>query len=132
MTFVAHDGLIYRLSVLSLSSSATKYRGRGRAFAHSFRPLNQEGLYSLAVTRLRIARALQSETLQALSIRTHNELELVFTGVMNNLYASTNLQKGTPVKIGLAEPYLPKPKEEPELDEVEAKPEDSEKPAQSP
>jgi predicted Zn-dependent protease len=114
MTFVAHEGLVYRLSVLSLSSSVSKYRGRGRAFAHSFRPLDEEGLYSLVVTRLRIARALPNETLQALSIRTHNDLELVFTGVMNNLYASTTLKKGTPVKIGLPEPYLPKPKEDPE------------------
>jgi predicted Zn-dependent protease len=114
MTFVAHEGLVYRLSMLSLSSSVSKYRGRGRAFAHSFRPLDEEGLYSLVVTRLRIARALPNETLQALSIRTHNDLELVFTGVMNNLYASTTLKKGTPVKIGLPEPYLPKPKEDPE------------------
>jgi predicted Zn-dependent protease len=122
MTFVAYDGLIYRLSVLSLSSSSTKYRGRGRVFAHGFRPLDRVGLYSLTVTRLRIARALRNETLQALSLRTHNELELVFTGVMNNLYASTNLKKGTPVKIGLVEPYLPKPKEKAEQD---GEPEDS-------
>jgi predicted Zn-dependent protease len=113
MTFVSHEGLIYRLSILSLSSSATKYRGRGRAFAHSFRPLDEAGLHSLTVTRLRIARALRNETLQALSIRTHNELEVVFTGVMNDLFASTTLQKGRPVKIGLAEPYLPKPRDEP-------------------
>lgn len=112
MTFVAHEGLIYRLSVVSVSTSAAKYRGRGRAFAHSFRPLDEEGIYSLKVTRLRIARALPNETLQALCLRTHNDLEVVFTGVMNNLYASTTLEKGTPVKIGLAEPYLPSPKEE--------------------
>ena len=33
MTFVAHEGLVYRLSVISLSSAASKYRGRARAFA---------------------------------------------------------------------------------------------------
>jgi predicted Zn-dependent protease len=112
MTFVAHGGLVYRLSIISLSSAASKYRGRGRAFAHSFRPLDDEGAYSLKITRLRIARALENETLEALSTRTHNELELVYTGVMNDLYASTSLAKGTPVKIGLAEPYIPEPMEE--------------------
>ncbi len=71
---------------------------------------------SQKVTRLRIARARENETLQALSARTHNELELVFTGIMNDLYAQSILSKGTRIKIGLAEPYLPEPKEEPEAD----------------
>jgi predicted Zn-dependent protease len=112
MTFVAHEGLIFRLSVVSYSSRDAKYRGRGRAFAHSFRALDEAGIYSLMVTRLRIARALPNETLQALSERTHNDLEVVFTGVMNDLYASTTLTKGALIKIGLDEPYLPNPKEE--------------------
>jgi predicted Zn-dependent protease len=121
MTFVAHEGLIYRLSVLSLASAASRYRGRARAFAHSFRPLDDAGAHSLEVTRLRIARALESETLEALSLRTHNELELVYTGIMNDLFADTKLARGTPVKIGLAEPYIPKPKEQkPEEENEEA------------
>lgn len=113
MTFVTHGGFIYRLTVLSNSTSDFKYRGRGRAFAHSFRALDESGLYSLNVTRLRIARALQDETLQALSARTHNELELVLTGVMNDLYATTTLPKGRLVKIGLVEPFLPAAKQDP-------------------
>jgi predicted Zn-dependent protease len=119
MTFVAHEGLIYRLSLLSLSNAADKYRGRARAFAHSFRPLDGEGVYSLQVTRLRIARALENETLTDLDLRTRNEIELVYTGVMNDLYATSALAKGTPVKIGLAEPYLPIPKTESESDSGE-------------
>jgi hypothetical protein len=43
-----------------------------------------------------------------LSLRTHNDVELVYTGVMNDVYADTPLPKGTPIKIGLAEPYIPK------------------------
>jgi predicted Zn-dependent protease len=112
MTFVAFEGLVYRLSVLSLSGAATsKYRGRAHAFAHSFRPLDHEGLYSLQVVRLRIARALEDETLQELSARTKNVLDVVYTGVMNDLYATNTLARGTPVKIGLAEPYIPTPRE---------------------
>ncbi len=63
------------------------------------------------MTRLRIARALEGETLQQLSERTRNELEVVFTGVLNGLYASTPLAHRTPIKIGIAEPYLPRPRE---------------------
>jgi len=110
MTFVAHEGLIYRLSVLSIASAESRYRGRARAFAHSFRPLDHAAVHSLDVIRLRIARARENETLQALSLRTHNDLELVYTGVMNDLYAETSLAKGTPVKIGLAEPTYRNPK----------------------
>jgi hypothetical protein len=78
----------------------------------SFRPLDSDGIYSLEVTRLRIARALQDETLEQLSNRTHNDLELGYTGVLNDLFASTQLAKGQVIKIGLGEPYFPKPKKE--------------------
>ncbi|HKK52573.1 MAG TPA: M48 family metalloprotease [Myxococcota bacterium] len=107
MTFVEHGGLVYRLSLLSRSGRADVYRGRAHAFAHSFRPLDEEAARSLEVTRLRVARALERETLEQLSARTRNALELVYTGVLNDLFASTTLSKGTPVKIGLREPYIP-------------------------
>jgi len=111
MTFVRHEALVYRLTMLSASGSNPRYRGRARAFAHSFRPLDDEGARSLRVTRLRVARALESETLQELSLRTRNELELVFTGILNGIYASTPLARREAVKIGIAEPYLPQPLE---------------------
>ncbi len=112
MTFVAYEDLAYRLTVLSLPRAAGSYRGRARAFAKSFRPLDEAATYSLEVTRLRLARALPNETLDALSTRTQNELEIAFTGVMNAAYPSTRLRKGQLIKIGLPEPYLPKPREE--------------------
>ena len=117
MTFVAYDGLVYRLQVLSLDAS--RYRGRARAFAHSFRPLDEEGARSLRVTRLRVALSLEDETLQELSERTRNELEVVFTGVLNGIYASTPLPRRTPIKIGIAEPYLPREGREDEAPGVE-------------
>ena len=102
MTFVRHGDLVYRLTVLSIADSGARYRGRGRAFAHSFRPIEDDSIYSLKVTRLRIARALENETIQELSERTRNELEVVYTGVLNGLYASTPLAHRTPIKIGIA------------------------------
>ena len=113
ITFVLYDGLVYRLTLLTIGDAASRYRGRIRAFAHSFRPLDEDGVHSLTVTRLRIARSLENETLQALSARTRNELEVVFTGVLNGIYASTPLGYRTPIKIGIVEPYLPRPVERP-------------------
>ena len=112
MTFVAYDDVVYRLALTSISGSALKYRGRATALAMSFRPLDEAAVRSLEVTRLRIARSIDNETLQSLSDRTRNELELGYTGVLNGIFASTELVRGTPIKIGIAEPYLPKPREE--------------------
>ena len=111
MTFVRHEKLIYRLTLLTIAGVESQYRGRGLTFARSFRPLDEEGMHSLKVVRLRIARALENETLQSLSERTRNALELVYTGVLNGIYASTPLAKRTPIKIGISEPYLPEPRE---------------------
>jgi predicted Zn-dependent protease len=112
MAFIEYEGLVFRLTLLSASGAEGKYRGRAHAFAQSFRPLDDEGVYSLEVMRLRIARALDSETLQQLSNRTHNDLELVYTGVLNDLFASSELTRGQKVKIGLNEPYFPSPRDE--------------------
>ena len=117
MTFVAYEGMVYRLALTSIAGSALKYRGRATAFAMSFRALDEAGAHSLKVTRLRVARALENETLQALSDRTRNELELGYTGVLNGIFASTELPRGTPIKIGIAEPYLPHPRKLAEPDE---------------
>ena len=111
ITFVRHADLVFRLTILSVSEPVLNFRGRARAFAHSFRPLDDDGVRSLKVTRLRVARSLEGETIQELSIRTRNELELVFTGVLNGLYATTPLPRRTPIKIGIAEPYIPKAEE---------------------
>ncbi|HPG25186.1 MAG: M48 family metalloprotease [Spirochaetaceae bacterium] len=113
MTFVAHEGLVFRLSMLSIAGVAGDYRGRARAFAQSFRPLDDESAHALSVVRLRIARALGNESLEALSERTHNALEVVYTGLMNGLYADSVPPRGTPIKIGLEEPYVPAPRPDP-------------------
>lgn len=111
MTFIAYDGVVYRLALTSIAGSAAKYRGRATAFAMSFRPLDEEAAHSLEVTRLRIARAFERETLAALSTRTRNALELGYTSVLNGVFASTELTRGMPIKIGIAEPYIPRPRE---------------------
>lgn len=118
MTFVAHDGMVYRLALTSFAGSALKYRGRATAFAMSFRPIDDATAHSLSVTRLRVARALEDETLADLSARTRNALELGYTGVLNGIFPSTRLDRGEPIKIGIPEPYLPRPREERKPDEA--------------
>jgi predicted Zn-dependent protease len=130
MTFLRHEGLIYRLSMLTQGTSRDRYRGRARAFARSFRPLDEEGKHSLRVTRLRIARAQENETLQALCERTRNELEVVFTGVLNGRFADSELSRREPIKIGIAEPYIPRAEREAEAGGPDGEP--SEKPVGPP
>jgi len=107
MAFVAHDGLVFRLSLVSLPGAARRYQGRANAFIQSFRPLDRATQSSFDVIRLRIAHALENETLEQLSARTNNTLELVYTGVLNDTFASTPMARGTPIKVGVAEPYVP-------------------------
>ena len=117
MAFVEYGEVTFRLSMLSLAGAESKYRGRANAFLQSFRPLDEAGTYSLEVTRLRVARALANETLAQLSTRTRNDLEIVYTGVLNDVFPETQLKKGQTIKIGLSEPYFPKPREEPQAAE---------------
>lgn len=112
--FIEHEDIIFRLMLLSANGTEPRYRGRTHAFMKSFRTLDEAGQYSLEITRVRVAYARENETLQQLSERTKNDLELVFTGVLNDLFADTKLRKGQPVKIGLKEPYFPKAREEEE------------------
>ena len=112
MAFIQHDDLVFQLAFKTPNGGQSKYRGRANAFIKSFRPLDEEGVYSLQVTRLRTARARDKETLAELSARTRNDLELGYTGVLNDLFPNSILTKGQPIKIGLKEPYFPKPPEE--------------------
>ena len=119
LAFIEYGDLIFQLAMKSSPGAAPRYRGRANAFIQSFRPLDSKGIYSLEVTRLRVARARAGETLAQLSARTRNALELSFTGVLNDVFPSTPLERGQPIKIGLAEPYIPKPEEPAEKDEKE-------------
>jgi predicted Zn-dependent protease len=105
ITWVAHDGRVYRLVTGNEPGSLRKYQGLFRKFAHSFRPLTPEDRLEITELRLRIAHARPGETLEALCERTGNEWSPFHTAVANGLQVGAALPGGTPVKIALREPY---------------------------
>ena len=108
MTFVAYQGLIFRIDTVARTSEVGKFEGRGRATVRSFRPLTQEEKDAFHITRLHTVTALPGETLESLSARSGNALPLGTTAVLNDLFLNSRLEEGQLVKIGLSEPYVPR------------------------
>ena len=109
ITWIAHEGRIYRLIAGMEPGAARKYKGLFRRFAHSFRPLTEEERATLTELRLRIATAFEGETLTELSARTGNEWDLTFTAVINDLFVPDLLEAGQRLKIAVREPYTRDP-----------------------
>jgi predicted Zn-dependent protease len=109
ITWVAHQGTIYRLVAGMEPGTLRKYRGLFRKFAHSFRPLSPADEQEISELRLRTLRALPGESLAALSARSRNEWDLVYTAVVNDLQVGAPLPPGYRVKVAVREPYRPSP-----------------------
>ena len=88
-----------------------KYRALFRRFAHGFRPLSDEERDSVRELRLRSVRALEGESLAALSTRSGNQWDLLYTAVANGLQVDTRLEEGQRIKIARLERYEPEPPE---------------------
>jgi predicted Zn-dependent protease len=109
ITWVAHEGRIYRLIGGMSGGQLKKYEGLFRKFAQSFRPLSSEEASTIEDLRLRSVRAREGETLAALSSRVNNQWDLTFTSVVNNLFTHDVLAEGQRVKVAVKERYEPEP-----------------------
>jgi predicted Zn-dependent protease len=108
MTFLAYRGTIFRIDTIARAADVAKYEGRGRAVVRSFRPLTAEEKALFKITRLHVVEALGGESLQELSARTKNALPAGVTAILNDVFIDSRLKAGQLVKIGLAEPYVPR------------------------
>ena len=107
ITWVAYENRIYQLICGMRGGQLAKYQGLFRKFAQSFRPLTAEEASSIEELRVRSARALPGETLTELSARTHNQWDLTFTSVANDVFAHDALAPGQRIKIAVKERYQP-------------------------
>lgn len=105
LTWIAHEGSVYRLSAAAPAPFASSYFGRARAMARSFRAITPEERAAVQVQRLRIVPALPGEDLAALSRRTGNAWDPARTAVLNGLVPGAKLTGGQLVKIVISEPY---------------------------
>jgi predicted Zn-dependent protease len=105
ITWIAHDGNIYRLITGMKPGALRKYQGTFRKFAHSFRPLDPEDRATITELRLRTVRALPDESLPELSARSGNEWDPVYTAVVNGLEVGAPPPPGFRVKVAVRERY---------------------------
>jgi predicted Zn-dependent protease len=110
ITWVAHDGFIFRLVAGVQPGTLRSYEGVLRKFSHGFRPLTPEERAHITELRLRIAEARPGESLAELSARTHNEWDPAYTAVANGLAPATPLAPGALIKIAVREPYVAAPR----------------------
>lgn len=113
LTWIAHDGAVYRLTAAAPSAAAHRFFGRARAMARSFRAITPEERAAIVAQRLRVVRALPGEDLARISIRNGSTWDPARTAVLNGLVPSAPIPVERLVKIVVAEPYRGKPRETP-------------------
>ena len=113
ITWIAYDGMIFRLIAGVQPGTLRSYEGVLRKFSHGFRPLTPEERARITELRLRVAPARPGESLAELSARTHNEWDPAYTAVANGLAPGAPLAPGALLKIAVREPYVPEPPTEP-------------------
>jgi predicted Zn-dependent protease len=108
LTWIAHQGSIYRIAGVAGPGRWSRYEGVFQSVARSFRPLTPELRASIHETRLRIVAAQPGESLRALSERTGNQWDLQRTALMNDMFATERPSPGQPMKVAVREEYHPK------------------------
>lgn len=107
ISFIPHNGLVFRLTGVAKSSAWGRYLGRVHTAARTFRPLTDEERRSVEVLHLRVVHALAGEDVAALGERTGNSWPPGRTAVLNGVFVDTHFEEGELVKIARASTYEP-------------------------
>ena len=107
VTFIPHNGLMFRLTGIALASQWSQYVGRARTVARTFRALTEEEQQSIEVLQLRVVRAQEGEDIVALSERTRNAWNIGRTAVLNSTFVDTRFEADALVKIARPSRYVP-------------------------
>jgi predicted Zn-dependent protease len=117
VTWIAHSGLIYRLSGFVLTGDHERWDGVFRSFPRSFRSLTDEERAGITEQKLQVVSAREGETLADLSERTGNAWGLNETAIMNHMRPGRVLSQGDLIKVAVRVPYestIPIPEAAPE------------------
>jgi predicted Zn-dependent protease len=105
VAFIAHEGLIFRLTGFALRGKFARFEGVFRSFARRFTPLAEADRALIDELQLQITTARGGETLAELSARTGNTWALTETAVFNRIRTNAKLEAGQPIKIAIRVPY---------------------------
>jgi predicted Zn-dependent protease len=99
--WLARDDKLYEF----VQISDKKHKSIVEKTAKSLHPISTEERNSIFQTVLKVVEVNDGETLEELSIRTHNVLELEFLALINNLVPSDNKLESQWIKIGVKVKY---------------------------
>ncbi len=106
VTFIAHDGLILRLTGFALRGRFDRFEGVLRSAPRRFTRLSDADRESMDELKMQIVTARAGETLRTLSERTGNTWALTETAVSNRLSPDAQLEEGQPIKVAIRVPYV--------------------------
>jgi predicted Zn-dependent protease len=109
VTFIPYRVATWRITGITRSADAKSYLGRALATTRTFRPLTEEERNSLFASNLHLVVARPNETLQALSERSGNSVDIPELAATNGVFIDHRFEGGELVKIILKTPYAPKP-----------------------
>jgi len=105
LTYIPHQGKVYRISLAALSMTAQRYLGRARSAARSFRSLTKAERAGIDAQVLEVVVAEPGETLSDVARRTENVWELPRLAVLNGVGVSERFAEARSVKIVVRRPY---------------------------
>ena len=107
LNWIAYQGVIYQIVGVSPHKTYEKYEPAFRRMVESFRPLTQTERMNFSITRLRLARAQEGETLQRLISRTESTWTDAEIAAANGITKDAVLREGQIIKFAKKERYRP-------------------------
>ena len=104
-TWIAHEGLIYRLTGITVGEPVDRTQRLYANVVRSFRSLSDRERASIDEHRLRVVAARSGETVRAVSARTGNVWDAQRTAVANATTPTAVLDRGQLVKVAVRERY---------------------------
>ncbi|MBI5568379.1 MAG: M48 family metalloprotease [Desulfomonile tiedjei] len=105
LVWIAHAGKIYQLAGICHVKRSEAFDLVFERLLRSFRPLTLSEHAGVRESRLRLVKASQGETLDALAARSHSSWSAEQVAVANGLARDAKLAAGELIKIVVTEPY---------------------------
>jgi predicted Zn-dependent protease len=110
LTWIAYGGLIYQIMGVATLKRFEAVEELMRKSAHSFRPLSDEERSQILVTRLQVVAGEQGETIAELAERVGTPWSVEAISVVNRKPATTALEAGELMKVGIQNSYAAQPR----------------------
>jgi predicted Zn-dependent protease len=110
ITWIAHGGLIYQVVGVAPTKQFEALQAVFHSVAHSFRPLTVSERTNIKEKRIRLVKAREGETIEAVAARAHSSWTSEEVAVVNGLVSTERLREGRVLKVAIEERYESKEK----------------------